>query len=52
VTIHKEVDENGKAVTEKDIHQEGVSGSTETHTKTETNPETGTTTRSTTRSGE
>lgn len=52
VTIHKEVDENGKTVTEQDIHQEGVSGSTETHTKTETNPETGTTTRSTTRSGE
>jgi hypothetical protein len=48
VTIHKEVDENGKAVTEKETHQEGVSGSSETHTKTETNPDTGATTRTTT----
>jgi hypothetical protein len=38
VTIHKEVDEKGKSVTEKDIHKEGVAGSTETHTKTETDP--------------
>ena len=31
VTIHKEVDEIGKTVTKKETHQEGVSGSTETH---------------------
>jgi hypothetical protein len=48
VTTHKEVDENGKTVTEKEIHQEGISGSSETHTKTETNPATGTTHSTTT----
>ena len=52
MTTHKEADENGNTVTEKDIHHEGVSGSTETHTKTKSNPESGTTTLSTTRSGE
>jgi hypothetical protein len=35
VTIHKEVDENGNTVIEKDIHREGLSGSTETHIKKE-----------------
>jgi hypothetical protein len=44
VTIHKEVDEKGNSVTEKDIQREGVAGSTETHTKTETDPAGGTTT--------
>ena len=44
VTTHKEMDENGNAVTKKDIYREGVSGSTETHTKTETAPDDGTTT--------
>lgn len=48
VTTHKKVDENGKTVREKDIHQEGIAGSSETHTKTETNPETGTTHSTTT----
>jgi hypothetical protein len=48
VTIHKETDENGKTVTEKEIHQEGISGSTETHTQTKADPETGTTTSTTT----
>ena len=48
VTIHKDVDESGKTVTEKETHREGISGSSETHTKTKTNPEMGTTTRSTT----
>jgi hypothetical protein len=38
------IDEKGNSVTEKDIHKEGVSGSTETHTKTETDPDGGTTT--------
>jgi hypothetical protein len=44
VTIHKDVDENGNAVTKKDTYREGVAGSTETHTKTETDPDGGTTT--------
>jgi len=44
VTIHKEVDEKGNTVTEKDIHREGIAGSTETHMKTETDPDGGTTT--------
>jgi hypothetical protein len=44
VTIHKEVDEKGNTVLEKDTHREGVAGSTETHTKTETDPDGGTTT--------
>jgi hypothetical protein len=44
VTIHKEVDEKGNSVTEKDIHREGIAGSTETHTKTESDPDGGTTT--------
>jgi hypothetical protein len=44
VTIHKEVDEKGNSVIEKDIHREGIAGSTETHTKTETDPDGGTTT--------
>jgi hypothetical protein len=42
VTIHKEVDEKGNTVLEKDIHREGVAGSTDTHTKTD--PDGGTTT--------
>jgi hypothetical protein len=44
MTIHKEVDEKGNTVTEKDIHREGIAGSTETHKKIETDPEGGTTT--------
>ena len=48
MTIHKEVDEKGNTVTEKDIHREGIAGSTETHTKTETDPEGGTTRSKTT----
>jgi hypothetical protein len=44
ITIHKEVNEKGNTVTEKDIHKEGVSGSTETHTKRKTQPDGGTTT--------
>jgi hypothetical protein len=36
VDVHKEVDRKGNTVIEKDIHREGVAGSTETHTKTET----------------
>jgi hypothetical protein len=44
VTIHKEVDEKGNAVIEKDVHREGVAGSAETHTKTETDRDGGTTT--------
>jgi hypothetical protein len=46
ITIHKEVDENGNTVTEKEMRREGVSGSTETHTKRETNPEGETSTHS------
>ena len=44
VTIHKEMDEKGGAVIEKDVHREGIAGSTETHTKTETDRDGGTTT--------
>jgi hypothetical protein len=36
VTVHKEVDKKGNTIIEKDIHREGIAGSTETHTKTET----------------
>jgi hypothetical protein len=43
VTIHKEVDEKGNSVTEKDMRREGIAGSIETHTKTETDPDGGTT---------
>ena len=35
-TIHKEVDRKGNTVIEKDVHREGIAGSTDTHTKTET----------------
>jgi hypothetical protein len=45
VTTHKEVDENGNAVTEKEIHREGVAASMEIHKKTETDREGGTMTR-------
>jgi hypothetical protein len=44
VTIHKEVDEKGNTVTEKDTRREGVAGTSETHTKTETDRDGGTTT--------
>jgi len=44
VTIHKETDKKGKTVIEKDTHQEGIAGSSETHTKTETDRDGGTTT--------
>ena len=44
VTIHKEVDKKGNAVIEKDVHREGIAGSTESHTKTETDRDGGTTT--------
>jgi hypothetical protein len=43
-TIHKEVDRKGNTVIEKETHQEGLSGSSETHTKTETDRDGGTTT--------
>jgi hypothetical protein len=43
-TIHKEVDRKGNTVIEKDVHREGIGGSTETHTKTETDRDGGTTT--------
>ena len=36
VNVHKEVDRKGNTVIEKDIHREGVAGSTETHKKIET----------------
>lgn len=36
VEVHKDVDRKGNTVIEKDIHREGISGSSETHTKTET----------------
>lgn len=36
VNVHKEVDRKGNTVIEKDIHREGIAGSSETHTKTET----------------
>ena len=38
-TIHK-----GNTVIEKDVHREGITGSTETHSKTETDRDGGTTT--------
>ena len=44
VTIHKEADEKGNTVIEKDNHREGIAGSTESHTKTETDRDGGTTT--------
>ena len=44
VTIHKEADEKGNTVIEKDTHREGIAGSTESHTKTETDRDGGTTT--------
>ena len=44
VTIHKEVDKKGNKVIEKDIHREGIAGSTETHEKTEIDRDGGTTT--------
>jgi len=43
-TIHKEVDRKGNTVIEKDVHREGIAGSTDTHTKTETDRDGGTTT--------
>jgi hypothetical protein len=43
-TIHKEVDRRGNTVIEKDVHREGITDSTETHTKTETDRDGGTTT--------
>jgi hypothetical protein len=36
VTPNKEVDKKGNTIIEKDIHREGIAGSTETHTNTET----------------
>ena len=44
VTIHKEVDEHGNKVIEKETHREGIAGSTETHEKTEIDRDGGTTT--------
>jgi hypothetical protein len=44
VTIHKEVDKKGNTVIEKDVHREGIAGSTETHEKTEIDRDGGTTT--------
>jgi hypothetical protein len=51
ITIHKELDMKGNAVIEKDVHHEGIAGSSDTHTKTETDSdgETTTTTRTTTK---
>jgi hypothetical protein len=43
-TIHKEVDRKGNTVIEKDVHREGIAGSTDTHRKTETDRDGGTTT--------
>jgi hypothetical protein len=43
-TIHREVDRKGNAVIEKDVHREGIAGSTDTHTKTETDHDGGSTT--------
>jgi len=43
-TIHREVDRKGNIVIEKDVHREGIAGSTDTHTKTETDRDGGTTT--------
>jgi hypothetical protein len=39
-----EVDRKGNTVIEKDVHREGIAGSTDTHTKTETDRDGGTTT--------
>ena len=36
VDVHKEVDRKGNTVIEKDIHREGIAGSSETHKKIET----------------
>jgi hypothetical protein len=44
VTIHKEVDEKGNRVIEKDTRREGIACSTESHTKQETDRDGGTTT--------
>jgi hypothetical protein len=46
VTIHREVDRKGNTVIEKDVHREGIEGSTDTHTKTETDRDGGTTSTS------
>jgi len=35
-TVHKDVDRKGNTVIEKDIHREGIAGSSETHKKIET----------------
>jgi hypothetical protein len=43
-TIHREVDRKGNTVIEKDVHREGIAGSTDTHTKTETHRDGGSTT--------
>jgi len=43
-TIHKEVDRKGNTVIERDVHREGITGSSDTHTKTETDRDGGTTT--------
>ena len=43
-TIHREVDRKGNTIIEKDVHREGIAGSTDTHTKTETDRDGGTTT--------
>jgi hypothetical protein len=43
-TIHREVDRKGNTVIEKDVHREGIAGSTDTHTKTETDRDGGSTT--------
>ena len=43
-TIHKEVDRKGNTVIEKDVHHEGIAGSTDSHTKTETDRDGGSTT--------
>ena len=42
--VHKEADEKGNTVIEKDTHREGIAGSTESRTKTETDRDGGTTT--------
>jgi hypothetical protein len=47
-TVTKSVDENGNAVTKKEITREGIEGSSETHTTVKTNPDTGTVTKRTT----
>jgi hypothetical protein len=43
-TIHREVDRKGNTVIEKDVHREGIAGSTDTHTKTKTDRDGGSTT--------